>query len=536
MILHGGKVVTVDDEFSIAQAVAIAGGRILAVGTDQEVMRYSGSETRRVDLRGRTVIPGLIDSHLHQLEAALNATYVSLLGARSIEDVVAAIGNRVKETPPEEWVQASSAWHESVLKEGRLPTRSDLDPVSPDNPVFIPRGGHVATVNSAALEVAGITEDTEDPEGGVIVRDPETDKPTGVLFESAVEMVVKHLPAPPPPEEQARLLREYMRELNSYGITGVTEPGIDDEQIALYQELWRGGELSVRTNMLYGVYDQGLSVAKDALSNYDTDFGDAMLSFDGMKFQLDGGVEGARLLEPYKTVEGVQTDPEYQGVFLLPSGGWEEVEKTYALAADAGWQVQTHAVGDATIDRVVDAYAKTNDNTPLESMRWAVMHVFLPTKESLSSMKDMGVLATAQDHPVLLGQNQVEYWGKDRASYAIPIRTLLDEGIMTGGGTDAPVLPASPFTSMWWMVTRDTLSAGVLGLEQAITREEALQLYTINNAYTQFAEKEKGSIEAGKLADLAVLSDDLLSVPAERIKNIEAVMTILGGEPVYERE
>ncbi len=257
---------------------------------------------------------------------------------------------------------------------------------------------------------------------------------------------------------------------------------------------------------------------------------------DGMKVQPDGGVEGARLSDPYEIVEGQQTDPDYYGELLLPPGGTEELQSAFSLAAEAGWQVQAHGVGDVTIDTVVDAYEEVNQETSLGPLCWTVMHIFLPTQESLEKMKDMEILSTAQDHPVLLGQNMVNYWGTDRASYAIAIRTLLDEGIMTGGGTDAPVLPANPFVSMWWMVARDTLASETLGPEQAITREEALRLYTIDSAYTQFAEEETGSIEVGKLADLVVLSEDILTVPEENIKDIEAQMTLLDGGIVYERE
>lgn len=534
LVLHNGKIVTVDAGMTVTQAVAIRDGRFLAVGTDQDVLATAGPVTRVIDLRGRTVIPGLIDSHLHQLGAALNATRVSLLDARSIADVVEAIAQRVAETPAGQWVMASSAWHESLLNEGRLPTRADLDPVSPDHPVFIPRGGHVITVNSAALAIAGITAETPDPEGGVIVRDA-GGEPTGVLLESATELVEEHLPPPPPPQEQARLLTEYMAELNSFGITGVTEPGLSDAQIALYQSLWRNQEMTVRTHMLYGVRTGGLEATQHAVDTYTPRSGDDMLALDGLKFSADGGVEGARLYEPYQIVEGEQTDADYRGVLLLPDGGRDELVAAYRLAAEHGFQVQTHAVGDETIDLVVDAYAQVNADIPVAPQRWTVMHVFLPTEQALAQMAQMDVLATAQDHPTLLGANQLRWWGDPRAAYAIPIRSLIDHGILVGGGTDAPVLPANPFLSMWWMVTRDTLTSGTLGPSQAISREEALQLYTRNSAYTQFAEDTQGSIEVGKLADLVVLSDDLLTVPGERIGDVQALMTVLGGEIVHER-
>jgi len=389
--------------------------------------------------------------------------------------------------------------------------------------------------NSAALELADITAETEDPEGGIIVKD-DSGEPTGVLFESAAEMVEEVLPSPPPPEEQADLLQEYMSELNSYGIIGITDPGLNDEQIELYKDLWSNDELSVRTHMLYLNREGTVEKAEEGVSAYGTNFGDDMLSLDGMKVYLDGGVEGARLSEPYEIVEGEQTDPDYRGVLSLPPGGEEELQEAYTIAADAGWQVQTHAVGDVTIDTAVDAYEAVGQNTALGPLRWAVVHAFLPTEESMAKMQEMEILATLQDHPVLLGANMLDYWGTERAAYTTPIRTLLDAGIMSGGGSDAPVLPPDPFTSMWWMVTRDTLTAGVLGSEQAITREEALRLYTMGSAYTQFVEEDQGSIEAGKLADLVVLSDDIMTIPEEQIRDIEALTTILGGEVVYERE
>ena len=261
---------------------------------------------------------------------------------------------------------------------------------------------------------------------------------------------------------------------------------------------------------------------------------DDLLRIDGLKFQLDGGVEGARLYDPYQIVEGEQTDPEYRGFLFLPEGGFEELVEAGTLAAQGGWQIQTHAVGDETIDLVVDVYEAVNAQLPLRDLSWNVMHVFLPTEQALARMRDMGIQATVQDHPVLLGHNELRYWGEERAAYAIPNRLLLDSGLHVGGGTDAPVLPADPFISIWWMVTRKKLDGEVLGVEQTITLREALQLYTINNAVTQFAEEVKGSLEVGKLADMVVLSDDPLSVPADALRDVHAEMTFLGGEVVYE--
>ncbi|WP_195759990.1 amidohydrolase [Paracoccus sp. S-4012] len=530
IVLTGGNILTVDDDFSSVSAVAISDGRFVAVGSDEEVSALVGPDTRNIDLGGRTVVPGLIDNHLHQLSAALNAPLVSFLDARSIADVQEAVAARVAETAPGEWIQASSAWHESTLAEGRLPTRHDLDAVSPDNPVYVPRGGHVVTVNSAALAAAGITRDTPNPEGGIIVRD-EQGEPTGVLLESATYLVREVLPPGAPPEDQARLLTDFMKELNAYGVVGVVEPGLSAEQIELYDQLRQQGELTVRTSLLYRI--RGLEDAQTFVDSYDRDFSDDMLSIDGVKFLLDGGVEGAYLNEPYEIVEGEQTDPEFRGVLLLPPGGQEELVEAYKVIAEDGWQVQTHAVGDATIDAALDAYEAVNATTPISDLRWALMHVFLPSADAMERMKEMQVLATVQDHALLLGHNQLRYWGEERAAYAIPIRSLLDAGVETSGGTDAPVLPASPFLSISWMTTRELMNGSVLGPEQAITREEALRLWTIESAYLVGTEEDRGSIEVGKLADLAVLSGDLMSVSDEELKSLTAELTMLGGEVVH---
>src|ERR1041385_3830267 len=232
LVLRGGNIITVDNDWHVAQAVAVRGGRLVAIGDDAIVASYVGPNTQVVDLNGKTVVPGLIDSHLHQLFHALNGPQVQLLGAKSVADVQKAVAERVAHTEAGKWVTASMGWHERTLEEGRMPTRHELDPVSPNNPVFIPRGGHVITVNSKALELAGITKDTPNPDGGVIVRDEATGEATGVLLESAAGLVRKVLP--PPPANMAELLKIAMHELNSYGLVGVVEPGIDERQMALY--------------------------------------------------------------------------------------------------------------------------------------------------------------------------------------------------------------------------------------------------------------------------------------------------------------
>ena len=530
LVLRGGKVITVDKDWRVAQAVAIRDGRFIAIGDDEAMAGHIGPSTQIVELRGRTVIPGLIDTHLHQLFAALNGPAVQLLGARSVADVQKAIGERVARTEPGKWVMASSGWHESILEEGRMPTRHELDPVSPNNPVFIPRGGHVVTVNSKTLELAGITKDTPNPEGGIIVRDA-SGEATGMLLQNAANLVRKILP--PPPGNMAELLKIAMADLNSYGITGVVEPGVNEQQIALYRRVHDAGEMTVRTDVLYRAMrkaevEKGIAALK-AEKNSD------MLRFVGIKFPLDGGVEGGRMTWPYRIVPGEQTDAAYRGVLLLPPGGEDEYVEGLKLIAHAGLQAQTHAVDNETIDLIVRAYERVNREKPIKPLNWAIMHLFHPSDAALKQMAALGIAATMQDHPVLLGHNQRRWWGDEHAAYAIPIRKAIDAGVLVGGGTDGPVVPVDPYLSMWWMTTRQVLKGYALGKEHAITAKEALTLYTINNARVMGVEHERGSIEIGKLADLAVLSQDILSVRADAIRETKALMTVVGGKVVFRR-
>jgi predicted amidohydrolase YtcJ len=531
LILRNGRIVTVDAQFRTAQAVAIRGGRFVAVGDDAAAAALSGPSTQTVDLGGRTVVPGLIDTHLHQLFAALNTPAVQLIGARSIADAQRLIAERVAQTPAGQWVVASSGWHESLLAEGRMPTARELDQVSPDHPVFIPRGGHVVTVNSRALALAGVTRETANPAGGVIVRDTQTGEATGVLLQNAANLARRVVAPPPPPPEQARLLGAIMAQLNGLGIVGVVEPGLNEAQIAIYRALHASGGMTVRTDVLWRAItrdqvQRGVEVLKAERS-------DDMLRFVGVKFPLDGGVEGGRMRQPYRIVPGEQTNPDYRGVLLLPPGGEDEYVDGLRLIAAAGLQAQTHAVGDETIDVVTRAYGRVNAERPIRDLRWAIMHIFLPTDDAIRQMKEIGITATAQNHPVLLGHNQRRWWGDERAAYAIPIRKLIDGGILVGGGSDGPVVPFDPFLSMWWMTTRGTLNGYTLGPDQAITAREALMLYTINNARIMGVERDRGSIEMGKLADLVVLSQDILAVQANAIRDTRALMTIVGGRIVH---
>ncbi|WP_051294579.1 amidohydrolase [Gemmobacter nectariphilus] len=530
IILHNGRIVTVDDTFSIAEAVSIRDGRFDRVGTSAELLATAGPGTEVIDLGGRTAVPGLFDSHLHLYMTALEAPRVPLIDCRSIADVQAAIAERAGITPKGEWIIARMGWHESLLRENRLPTRDELDAAAPDHPVFVPRGGHVGSGNSRALQLAGVSDDTVDPSGGLIVREVGSRRPTGLLLESAVYMIRKVLPPPPPPAQEQALLKDAMQLLNSYGIVATMDPGLNKHQIALYERLRAAGEVTVRTDLMYRGYNLEDARVGAAITDF-TD--DDLLRYVGVKFMLDGGVEGALHYDPYRIVPGEQNNPEYRGLSLLPAGGEAEFIEALKVVARAGLQVQTHGVGDHCIDTIVRCYLAAAEDTPIRDLRWTVMHLHNPREEVFAKIREGGILVTAQDQSVLLGANKVKWWGRPRAEWSTPLRRMIDEGLLVGGGTDAPILPIDPFICMWWMVTRKTLQGDCLGPDQAITPREALELYTINNARIMGVADRRGSVEPGKLADLAVLSQDILSVAPDAIRDTRALMTLLGGKIVH---
>lgn len=534
-ILRHGRILTVDPAFTTAQAVAVAGNRILAVGSDSEISALANAATRVIDLKGATVVPGLRDSHLHTLAAARDIFNVALQDARSLAQVNAALAARVVITKPGDWVIASSGWHEGQIAEGRMPTRQELDSISPDNPVYIPRGGHVAVANSAALKLAGITRDTPDPKGGVLVRDASGDL-TGFLVEGPAMNLVRHLLPVMPRERLTEGLARFSATLAGLGVTATTEPGCTPEEIGAYMDLWRMDGMKHRVRMMQ--WAMGLADVKARSAVLAPNFGDDWLRIGGFKTLYDGGVEGAWTYDPYRVVEGEQPDPAFRGKLLGPAGGDAEALEMFRLAASRGWQFQVHMVGDATIDHVLTLWETVAKEYPIGDLRWTAMHIMLARPEALDRMKGLGIRTTVQDQSVRLANNMLRYWGEERAAWCTPVREVVERGIPTGAGTDAPVAHWNPFVALWWLVTRKVEVrgeiTGPLGPQMAVSREQALRLYTMGSADVDFMEDRAGSIEAGKLADLAVLSDDYMTVPEDRIRDLHSTLTMVDGRIVHE--
>jgi predicted amidohydrolase YtcJ len=529
-ILFNGKIVTVDSKFSYGQAIAIGGGKVLAVGSNNEVRALRGSQTREIDLHGKTVIPGLMDNHLH---AAGGGPGVDLSGARTLKDLLDAIASRAHESKPGELVVTNGDWHEAQLKEQRLPLRRDLDRAAPNNPVVVVRGGHEYILNSKALEKWGIAKETPEPPGGAISRYDDGEL-NGELMDRAKALV--RLPEPEPKDLEARIReqQEEYRKLNAAGLTTVRHPGAPVEQYRMLQEMERRHLLTMRVNFLIRLFDarDAEGVRKTVASwNVRPDEGDDWLRIGGVKLGVDGGFEGGWMREPYAEPYG--KGGKFFGLETIPRDAYIMVVKEVNRL---GWRVSTHAVGDAAIDLVLDAYQAASSEKPIADRRWTIEHGFIPRPEHLARINRLGVLVTAQDHLYLAAPSLKKYWGEKRAGWVTPVRFYLDGGVKVSAGTDSPVVPYPPLWVIYHFVTRNTISDGVYGKDQRITRQEALRLSTINNAYLTFEEKTKGSLEPGKLADLVVLSDDLMTCPEEKIRDMTVLATMVDGKFVYQHK
>jgi predicted amidohydrolase YtcJ len=533
--LLNARVRTLDASGRTAEAVAIKHGRILAVGDTAAIRALAGAGTVQHDLGGLVVLPGFYDSHNHMKSTGLNFLAVDLSETRSIADVLQAIAGRVTVTPAGEWVVASSRWHESQLAEQRFPTRVELDRVAPSHPVWIPRGGHNRVVNSEAFRRAGITKDTANPPGGTYVRDPATGELTGHIIGAAAFARMARLLPRPTPAQETDALRAAVKAYHQAGITSVIEPGLPAEDLPTLQALWANDELTVRTEAMLRVFPgttkAELDRALDAIRNvgFATGFGDAWLRLGGIKFTADGGVETSYLREPFAFTD----DPSAPRG--KPHASPENMLAVCLLAADLGWQMGIHCVGDGGIDQVLDAYAGVHARSPLPGKRWTLIHMMRARPEHFARAKEMGLVITAQQ-PLMyaLGAGFVKYWGPERAAACEPLRAYLDSGLPVGGGSDSPVTPYQPLLGIWSSVTRETQLAGVQGHEWAIPMADALRWYTRGSAYVAFEEALKGSLEPGKLADLVALPVDPLQASPTEVRDAKVLLTMVGGRIVHD--
>ena len=527
LIIRDAHIVTVDSKFSTASAAAIRDGKFIVVGSDAAVLKAKGPKTQVIDLHGQTVLPGFNDTHVHLSSGKDLETQVDLTNIHSIKEIQAALSARAKASKPGEWIVGTRGWWEYQLAEGRLPTRADLDAAAPNNPVSIP-GPHYVIVNSLALKLAGVTRDTPDPQGGQVYKDS-SGEPTGLLMDNAGRFVRKFMPKATPAQQVAGMKR-VLALANSHGLTSAGDPSGSVADAAMYRRLRDQRQLTVRIDLSYNVDPaEPLDKAEAdlrALPKPGSD-GDGMFRADEIgETGLDGAELTALLEHDYPG------KPGYRGLQKVPT---DQFKRFAALVAKYGYRLRPHAVGDAAIDEALDAFEYANSQTPIVKRRWMIDHAFLLGPQHYERVKRLGVIINSQYmHNYQLGALILKAWQRPLADRSEPYAEWLKNGLMFAGGSDGPIsYHAEPLLEIYGEVTRGTGWGGSLGPDQGISREQAIRSVTINGAYTTFEEGVKGSIEPGKYADFVVLSGDIMKVPAEKIRDLKVLATVLGGRTVY---
>jgi predicted amidohydrolase YtcJ len=528
IVFVNGKVFTADARDRVVQGFAVTADRFVAIGTNDAVRRYVGPRTRVIDLKGRFVSPGLTDDHFHNEGGGPG---VDLSHVRTLGELLTTIANAAAAASPDTVIVSNSDWHEAQLKEQRLPTAEELDQAAGDKPVVLVRGGHEFILNNASLRKWNITKDTPVPSGGQISRSAAGEL-TGELFDDAKALVT--LPRPKPVGMADILATQ--KAVAPYGITAIRIPGAYKGDMVEAYHLMKQAEVDGKLTLRWTVYMPGFGLrsaeaARKAIESWAVrqGEGDDWVKVDGVKLIVDGGFEGGHLSKPY--LEPYGQGGKFAGVTVSPPDAYTEVVRELNRT---GWHVITHAVGDAGLDEVLDAYAAADKDSSIKGKRWSVEHAFVSRPEQVARLKKLDVAVSAQDHLYLAAPVLKKYWGWATASEVTPVKTYLDAGLLVAGGTDSPVIPFNPFWNLYHMASRDTISDGVYGADQRIvSRPLLLRLVTINYARLIGEDKTRGSIEPGKLADFAVLTDDFLTAKPEAVRDMKALSTWVGGREVY---
>ncbi|MGD0090445.1 MAG: amidohydrolase [Planctomycetota bacterium] len=547
LILHHGKIVTVDPHFRIAEALAVKGDRILAVGSGDEVLRLAGPKTERIDLAGAVVLPGLIDSHAHPPDASLFEFDHPVPTMETVAEVLAHVRARAKALKPGQWIGIEQVFI-TRLRDQRFPTRQELDEAAPDNPVIF-RTGPDAAANSLALKLSGIDKDFKitDGQAGYVERDPATGELTGILRNCSRFIKYESNARKPSETERCDCLKALLAAYNQVGLTGVSDRGASAGSIAVYQSLKDAGQLTCRVFLSYFVNAQASlenieSTIKEAAHHPLHEYNN-LLWLRGIKIYLDGGMltGSAYMREPWGVSKIYSiSDPAYRGLLYIPP---DRLQKIARLALENGLQPTAHAVGDGAVHALIDAYEAVNKDLPVRELRPCLSHSNFMSAEAIEKMRGLGIVADLQPAWLYLdGVTLQAQFGEQRLSWFQPYRTLFDRGVIVGGGSDhmqkldslRSINPFNPFLGMWiTLVRQPRWTEKPFHPEQCLTREEAIRLYTINCAYLTFEEKEKGSLEAGKLADFIVLDRDILTCPVNEVKDIQVRETWLGGRRVW---
>lgn len=549
LIVYHGKIATVDAHFNLVEAMAVEGDRIAAVGSNQEILALAGPHTRRIDLQGRTVVPGLIDSHLHAVPSAMYEFDHPVPEMETIADVLRYLRQRAALLQPGQWVTLSQVFI-TRLKEQRYPTRQELDEVAPRNPVAFSTGPDTV-LNSLGLKLNGIDKNYHPPAGVPcrVERDARTGEPTGIVRNCQSLLKITSPDRAPTREDYLRRTRLLLADYNSVGLTSIVDGNTQDDEVEIFRQLKERGQLTCRTFMVLHVeandpFDRIQArihaAAQSPLHTYNN-----LLWLRGIKTFLDGGMltGSAYMLRPWgvSSVYSI-TDPTYRGMrYIAP----ERLYQLAKLALENGFQFTAHSVGDGAVQAIVDAYERVNRDFPVREMRPCITHANFMSGEIIGKMKELGIVANLQpDWLYLDGATLRRQFGSERMTYFQPYKTLFEQGVVVGGGSDhmqkigslRSINPYNPFLGMWITLTRQPRwTDEPLHPEQRLSREQALQLYTINNAYLTFEVTQKGSLEKGKLADFIVLDRDILTCPTDAVKDTQVEQTYLGGKLVYAR-
>jgi predicted amidohydrolase YtcJ len=533
LVLINGKVLTLDEQSTVTEAVAVREGKILATGSSASIKSLAGARTRVLDVSGKTVIPGLIDTHAHFKAAGLGDYVVNMSRAKTVAEALEAIKAFAARKKPGEWI-VGGAWHPpSQLAEKRYLTRQEIDSVAPNNPVYLRTVGHFSMANTMALQKVGVDKTTADPSGGSFERDAAGEL-TGVLVETAIERVEKAVP-PWTEDDEIRQLTIAESVLNSFGITSAVEGATEARDIRTLQKIAASGKATLRTGVMFRPEPPADLTAWEAIMSGNgaaSGFGDDWLKFAGIKIFYDGGMtlKTALMRDVYP-----DSHDNYHGIAQQTP---ERLKQLVSICNRYGWRVGVHVVGDLGIDQVLDALESADKEKSIRDRRFVLIHASLIRPEQMERAHKLGVRIDFQNVFMWDKAATVErFLGRATADRAVPTRTLIAKmGLDSlGAGTDFPVNPINPFLNMYIMVTRKDPNGTVYGASEAISREQALRLYTSAASYYTFEEAQKGTIRPGKLADFVVLSADYMAVPEEQIKDIKADLTLVGGKVVFQR-
>jgi len=523
LILYNGNFFTVDDLQPSAQAVTISNGRFFAVGSNSEVLNLAAAGVKKIDLSGKTVLPGFIDAHCHPSSAGVDMVVAVNCDLPSIAAIQAALRERAAKTKPGEWVYGSK-YDDTKGAEGRMLTRADLDAAVPDLPLAVMhRGGHTTFYNSAAFRFAGIDEKTPDPPGGKFDRDAATGKFTGRVADQARELIEKNAPDPTNRENRAEGIKLISQAMARAGITSVGDAGGGPEDLRAYQDAREAG------NLLFRVYCLILQpqLEKALAAGMRTGLGDEFVRVGACKQFCDGSISErtARLSKAY---EG---SPDYVGLLMMSEEKQYERSKKAHLA---GWQLGTHANGDVAIDQTLRVYERLQKESPRRDPRFRIEHCTMVNDGLVARMKALGAIPTPFSSYVYYHGEKMHFYGQERLKNMFALRSMLDAGIQPTQASDYTASPYEPMMALQSEVTRTDTNGTVWGANQRITIQEAIRVGTLNGAYASFEEKIKGSITAGKLADLVVLGRDPLKEPAASLVTIPVERTMLGGRWSFE--